>query len=164
MQTRLAKISANFFCLVSNKIWGRETGCTRTKFKARQNKEWTQEPRIRCCCCCLVVQTDNDNPVSNKKRVSWAPEDRSESQERQQGTGNHRSSATKENGLGTRRKTINRERQSTCSSHIPQADPNSRNSGIALKPRENRNKDKRDSGKSSATGHGSERKEKAGLK
>jgi len=111
-----------------------------------------------------VVQTDNDNPASTKKRVSLAPEDRSESQERQQGTRNHRSSATKENGLGTRRKSRNRERQSTSSSHIRQANPNSRNSSISLKPRQNKNNDDRYSGESSAIGHGSERKEKAGLK
>ncbi len=106
-----------FFAWFSNKMWARETGCTRTKFKLGRIKNEHKNLGIRCCCCRLVVQTDNDNPVSTKKRVSLAPEDRSESQERQQGTGNHRSSATKENGLGTRRKTRDRERQNTSSSH-----------------------------------------------
>ncbi len=133
---------ASLACWFSNKMWSQETGGTRTKFKPGRTKDEHKNLGIRCCHC-LVVQTDDDKPVSTNMRASWVPEDCSESQERQQGTGNHRSSATKEKGLERRRKTRNREHQSTCSSHIRQPDPNSRKRGMFLNQNETKQLRKR---------------------
>jgi hypothetical protein len=42
---------ANFACWFSNKMWSRETGGTRTKFKPGRTKDEHKNPGIRCCYC-----------------------------------------------------------------------------------------------------------------